>query len=78
MERQKEIKTKMEMLKAIKEAKLVFVSPTFGTSEVYIQVTKKSAENFIHECLNNSDTPESHEMFGSNFGLLSNGALYIG
>lgn len=72
------LKTKGEVLRAIREAKEVVVAPRFGLNDTWIRITKVEALAFIG-ALPDHATPEEWEMYGGAFGdLAENGTLFLG
>lgn len=75
--------TRSALLKALKQAKHVYIQPRFGTSETWIRISKKETLMLLI-CLGtwiNPVTPEALEMYSGVFGTLSpngNGDLYLG
>lgn len=68
------------LLRALKQAKEVYVQPKFGSSETWLRVSKKEALMLL-SCLGTRDnptTPEGHEMYSDTFGSVLNECLYIG
>jgi len=63
---------------AVKMAKAIYILPRFGTSELWLKITKAEASKLI-ACYADSDTPEHCEMFAGTFGTMTNGGtLYLG
>ncbi len=63
---------------AVKAAKEIYILPKFGTSELWIKITKAEAKKLISG-LDVDETPMYYEMFADTFGTMTNGGtLYLG
>lgn len=66
----RDITTIPELKKAIRRAKVILVQPRFGVSEKWIKITKNEATYIVSD-INDSATPEQHEMYGATFATMT-------
>ena len=74
-----ELRTKKELLAAIKVAKEIFISPRFGCSEMWIKISKNEAK-VLAQNLGDYTTPDDMEMGVDYFGYSNDQGkfLYLG
>ena len=74
-----ELRTKKEVLAAIKVAKEILISPRFGFTETWIKISKNEAK-FLIRNLSDDTTPDDMEMGVDYFGYSNDQGkvLYLG
>ena len=72
-----ELMTVKAIKAAIKKAKEVVVTPSFGNSESWVKIAKAEAIAFV-DTIPTEATPEEMGMYGGSFGTFENGTVFLG
>jgi hypothetical protein len=80
MEKTMDLKTRRELLAAIRKAKEVHAMLWFGCAERHVKISKAEARSFVMSVMTPEATPADMEMYGGErFGELTDeGILYLG
>jgi len=72
-----EIKTRDELIRTIRKARNVFITPRFGVMDIAMRVSKKEAL-LLAERIKPNATPQCCEMYGGVFATYVDCDLYLG
>jgi hypothetical protein len=72
------IKTKQNLLLALRKARNVYIFPRFGVVEYPVKLSKPEAEEFIKKNIKDDQTPDDLELFAGDFGSFKDDDLYLG